>query len=112
MPLTTTKIGAIGENLLINAVQNVPRGGSVTVRTVSAPDVAGFEVIDDGPGIPAELLEKIFTPFFTRRPGGTGLGLALVQRIVQAHHGSISVRSEPGRGTTFRVELPTGSAAG
>jgi signal transduction histidine kinase len=63
-------------------------------------------VTDDGPGIPADLQERIFTPFFSAREGGTGLGLALVQRMVQAHRGTVTVRSEVGHGTTFRVELP------
>jgi len=58
------------------------------------------------PGIPPDIRERIFTPFFTLRPGGTGLGLTLVQRVVQAHQGTVTVESAVGRGTTFRVELP------
>jgi len=71
----------------------------------------GFEVEDDGPGIPPDLRERIFTPFFSRREGGTGLGLALVRRMVQAHQGIVTVESEVGRGTTFRVELPAARRA-
>jgi len=100
------QIYQVALNLVVNALQNVPRGGSVTVRTISAGDRVGFEVSDDGPGIPRELHDRIFAPFFTRRPGGTGLGLALVQRIVQNHRGSVVVDSDVGRGATFRVELP------
>ena len=94
-------------NLMVNALQILPPGGEITVRTLPARNGrVGFEVSDNGPGITPELRERIFAPFFTLREGGTGLGLALVQRIVQTHQGTVSVESEPGRGTTFRVELP------
>jgi signal transduction histidine kinase len=101
------QIYQVALNLLVNAVQILPAGGHVAVRTVVAgSDRVGFEVSDDGPGIPPELRERIFTPFFSAREGGTGLGLALVQRMVQAHQGTVTVDSEVGRGTTFRVLLP------
>lgn len=100
------QIYQVALNLLMNALQNVPRGGTVAVRTIAHDGRVGFEVADDGPGIPRDIQESIFTPFFTRRPGGTGLGLALVQRIVATHHGSVSVASDVGHGATFRVELP------
>jgi signal transduction histidine kinase len=101
------QIYQVALNLLVNALQAVPEGGTIIARTVSGGDGrVGFEVSDNGPGIPEDIRERIFTPFFTRREGGTGLGLALVQRIVQSHNGTVSVESQPGRGTTFRVELP------
>jgi len=94
-------------NLIVNALQILPAGGEITVRTLPPHNGrVSFEVSDNGPGIAPELQERIFAPFFTMREGGTGLGLALVQRIVQAHQGTVSVDSELGRGTTFRVELP------
>jgi signal transduction histidine kinase len=94
-------------NLIVNALQILPAGGEITVRTLPPHNGrVSFEVSDNGPGIAPELRERIFAPFFTMREGGTGLGLALVQRIVQAHQGTVSVDSELGRGTTFRVELP------
>lgn len=94
-------------NLLVNALHVVPRGGRIEVRTFGpAHGRVGFEVVDDGPGVPAELREAIFTPFFTRREGGTGLGLAFVERVVIAHRGRVSVESPPGGGAAFRVELP------
>lgn len=104
------QIYQVALNLVMNALQNVPRGGTVDVRTIAHDGRVGFEVADDGPGIPRDIRESIFTPFFTRRPGGTGLGLALVQRIVATHHGSVSVASEVGRGATFRIELPAAEA--
>jgi two-component system sensor histidine kinase HydH len=106
------QIYQVALNLVVNAIQVLPPGGGLTVRTLPRWDGwVGFEVSDDGPGIPIELQERIFTPFFSTRPGGTGLGLALVQRMVQAHHGMVAVQSEPGRGTTFRVTLPVAGQA-
>jgi signal transduction histidine kinase len=70
-----------------------------------------FEVSDDGPGIPPAVRPHIFTPFFTKRQGGTGLGLAVVERIVRAHHGTVTFETALERGTTFRVELPAAEAA-
>ncbi len=94
-------------NLIVNALQILPPGGAITVRVIPARDGrVGFEVSDDGPGIAEGDRERIFTPFFTMREGGTGLGLALVQRFVQANKGTIVVTSIPGNGATFRVELP------
>jgi signal transduction histidine kinase len=79
----------------------------LTVRGVRpADDRVGFEVSDTGAGIGSEIRGQIFTPFFTMREGGTGLGLALVERVVQAHGGTVTVASEVGKGTTFRVDLP------
>lgn len=101
------QIYQVALNLLVNALQILPRGGEITVRTLSTNNGrVAFEVSDNGPGIPAEIQDRIFTPFFTMREGGTGLGLALVQRVVRAHKGDVSVHSVVGRGTTFRVELP------
>ncbi len=93
-------------NLLVNALQGAPRGSTIQVRTFSRPGIAGFEVRDEGPGLPAELHEKIFEPFYTARRGGMGLGLAIVRRIVHAHRGTIQILSNSGSGATFRVELP------
>lgn len=94
-------------NLLVNALQILPRGSELLVRTLPGGDGrVAFEISDNGPGIAAEFRDKVFTPFFTMREGGTGLGLALVQRVVQTHQGTVSVVSEVGQGTTFRVELP------
>jgi len=94
-------------NLLVNAVQILPDSGSIEISILPARDgYAGFEVRDDGPGMTEEVRTRVFEPFFTRRKGGTGLGLTLVQRVIQEHRGHILVESELGRGTVFRVNLP------
>jgi signal transduction histidine kinase len=94
-------------NLVVNAIEVLPAGGTVTVAIDGDGNgVAGFEVRDDGPGIPGELRERIFQPFFTQREGGTGLGLTFVQRVVHEHKGRVSVDSDLGRGSIFRVLLP------
>ena len=70
-----------------------------------------LRVADNGPGIPAELRDRLFQPFVTGRVGGTGLGLAIVQRAVQAHRGFVLVDSEPGAGTVFTILFPSKAAA-
>jgi len=104
-------------NLVLNAVQAGGPRAQVRVRTGRAvhselPGGAGIEnpvslrVIDNGPGIPAELQDRLFVPFATGRVGGTGLGLAIVQRAVEAHRGLVLVDSEAGKGTTFTIFFP------
>lgn len=97
-------------NLVMNAAEAMPKGGAVRVRTShdAEGDALVLEVSDSGAGIAPEHLQRIFEPFFTTKEAGkgVGLGLAVVYGIVDAHRGSVDVRSEPGRGTTFRVTLP------
>lgn len=94
-------------NLLVNGLQALAPGGSVWLRTLAeSSGTVGFAVEDDGPGLPSALRDRIFRPFVTGREDGTGLGLAFVERVVRAHRGAISVRSEPGRGAIFEVRLP------
>jgi signal transduction histidine kinase len=94
-------------NLLVNAVQILPPGGTVVLALLPPRGGrVGFEVRDDGPGMTDDVRQRIFEPFFTRRDGGSGLGLTFVQRVVQEHRGVIAVESTVGRGTVFRVELP------
>nr|WP_249226326.1 two-component system sensor histidine kinase AtoS [Entomohabitans teleogrylli] len=97
-------------NILINAVQSISARGSISIRSWQYDDDRqAVQIADDGCGIPAELQHKIFEPFFTTRASGTGLGLALSQRIISAHQGDILLSSEPGRGTTFTIILPVRS---
>lgn len=96
-------------NLLVNAMQILPHGGRIEVRLLAPADgQAGFEVRDDGPGMSEDVRARIFEPYFTRREGGTGLGLTFVQRVVQEHRGRVTVDSAPGLGTAFRIWLPLG----
>ncbi len=93
-------------NLFINAQQAIDRGGELMVRTTESGPNARIVVSDTGPGIPPDKLPRLFQPFFSSRPDGTGLGLATAKRIVEAHGGKITVASEPGKGTAFTIELP------
>jgi two-component system sensor histidine kinase HydH len=96
-------------NLFLNAMEAMGSQGILKVTTEPAPgsNEISVTVHDTGPGISPELKTKIFEPFFTTKSGGTGLGLAITRRIIEEHHGSITVRSEPGFGTAFLVRLPT-----
>jgi two-component system sensor histidine kinase PilS (NtrC family) len=108
-------------NLALNAVQATPGGGQVTVEAAplpveQLPDASLFEhgavavrVTDDGPGIPEEIRERLFDPFTTTKPGGSGLGLSVVHRAVEAHRGLVLVDSAA-HGTQFTVLLPRAAA--
>jgi two-component system nitrogen regulation sensor histidine kinase GlnL len=107
-------------NLLTNAFEAMSGKGNVTINArqlaaeeevtvgsdVHAVPMVQVEVLDDGPGVPADVMEKMFSPFFTTKPQGTGLGLAIVRKIVDAHDGRIDVSARPDGGTRFRVTLP------
>lgn len=100
-------------NLVSNGIQYTPAGGRVTVSGWTEGDKAALQVTDTGIGIPRADLPRIFERFYrvdkarSRATGATGLGLAIVKHIVDAHRGKVSVESEPGRGSSFTVELPT-----
>jgi signal transduction histidine kinase len=101
-------------NLVNNAMQAMPRGGKVTVRAgVEAQDdrsIGRIDVCDEGIGISPGDAPRIFEPFFTTKATGSGLGLAVVRRIVEAHRGEIEMRSEEGKGTAFILRLPLSAA--
>jgi two-component system, NtrC family, sensor kinase len=103
-------------NLLINAIQAVEPGATITIRTRSLPQTGQvqLEVADDGPGIPEAIRGKIFDPFFTTKPQGvgTGLGLWITYNIVEEHRGRIDLATGPGQGTIFTVTLPVGKPEG
>ncbi|PJB32559.1 MAG: hypothetical protein CO109_03895, partial [Deltaproteobacteria bacterium CG_4_9_14_3_um_filter_65_9] len=100
-------------NLVGNAVDAMPSGGTLTVSARSRPDGRISVVVEDtGTGIPAEERERIFEPYFTTKTSGLGLGLFLTKKIVDAHGGEIFVDSTPGKGTRIEVALPSGPHAG
>jgi signal transduction histidine kinase/ActR/RegA family two-component response regulator len=108
------QIGQVLHNILLNARQAMPEGGAVEVRAenvgpMDSPDPdprVRIAIRDHGCGIPADMLPRIFDPYFTTKAGGTGLGLATADAIVRKHGGHISVESKPGEGTAFTIELP------
>ncbi len=105
-PLDAELLERVFYNLVLNAAQASPPGGTVTVKTRAASGTAEVVVIDRGSGIDPKNLDSIFNPFFTTKPSGVGLGLAIVAKIVDEHGGKIAVESEPGNGSVFRVLLP------
>lgn len=100
------QFGQVLSNLFINAIQAMPEGGSLTVSTWSEPDGIHVSVRDTGKGIPKSKLDRVFDPFYTTKTRGTGLGLPICRRVVEAHHGTISVNSRSGHGAEFIIELP------
>ena len=104
-------LGQVVLNLLVNAAQAVPEAGPgehrVVLATYRNPEGhAVLEVSDTGPGMTRELASKIFEPFFTTKPEGTGLGLSVSRRVVEAFGGDLTVETQPGQGSTFRMRLP------
>jgi signal transduction histidine kinase len=84
----------------------MPNGGVIILRTRERADSIRIEIADSGTGLTPEECSRIFTPYYTSKQHGTGLGLAIVQSVISDHRGSISVESEPGHGTTFKIDLP------
>ena len=100
------QLGRALQNLALNAIDAMPEGGTLRIRTARRDGTVELEISDTGQGLSREECERLFTPYYTTKQHGTGLGLAIVQSVVADHKGKISVESEPGRGTTFRIELP------
>ncbi len=99
-------------NILQNACQAMPVGGTVTISTArEGRELIRVSIADEGMGIPAENLEKIFKLYFTTKPDGNGIGLSIVYRIIQMHDGTIEARSENRQGTTMVVRLPVRQGA-
>jgi signal transduction histidine kinase len=112
LPEITIDAGQMNQvlvNLVVNAIQAMPEGGTLTVRTRLAEDRICLTVEDTGIGMSEELTNQVFLPFFTTKDvhEGTGLGLAVVHGIVTAHRGEIAVETEKGKGTKFLIYLPS-----
>ena len=103
-----SQLNQVFMNLLLNAAQAIDNHGTITIRTGATDDSVWVEISDTGRGIPLADQKRIFDPFFTTKPvgQGTGLGLSLAYSIIQKHHGKLEVHSEPGQGSTFRIEIP------
>jgi len=107
------KLLQVFTNLITNACQAMPDGGSLTITIISpAEDRVSVSVSDTGPGISEENMKRLFEPLFSTKAKGIGLGLVVTKAIIEAHQGSIDVRSESGKGTTFTVTLPVGIKGG
>jgi signal transduction histidine kinase len=99
-------------NLVLNAVDAMPRGGDVVVTSYERHGGLELEIADSGPGLPENDLPRLFDPFFTTKPTGTGLGLSIVHRIVEAHGGRLTAMNCPEGGAAFTIELPPRRAMG
>jgi two-component system NtrC family sensor kinase len=102
------KLQQVFINIILNAIQAMPKGGNLTIQTSSGDDQVNIEVKDTGYGISPENIGKLFTPFYTTKEEvkGVGLGLAVAYGIIKRHHGTIEVQSEEGKGTIFTIKLP------
>jgi two-component system, NtrC family, sensor histidine kinase HydH len=107
-----TQIKQVFLNILLNAMQAMPSGGRIEVRMHAGDAYITTEIHDHGEGMPATVRAQLFTPFFTTKPRGVGLGLSISQRIIEGHRGAIRVTSQPGAGTTVRIELPRAGEKG
>jgi PAS domain S-box-containing protein len=93
-------------NIINNAIQSMPEGGTITISTAQRGQNIVVRIEDTGPGIPGDIMNKLFVPFFTTRKTGSGLGLAVTKRVIDNHGGDIEVMSEVGKGTIFDVSIP------
>jgi len=107
VPVDSAQLRRVLMNIIRNAMESMDGGGRLKIWTKKSKQVATLGIQDTGAGIPAEMVDNIFNPFFTTKDFGTGLGLAISQQIVQEHKGRIYCESEVGQGTTFMIELPT-----
>lgn len=98
-------------NLLLNAQQAMPQGGSLTIQAEARDGHVRLNLIDTGVGMTPDVAANVFRPFFTTRPGGSGLGLPTTRKIVEAHGGTIDVESAPDHGTKFTITLPIAPSA-
>lgn len=108
VPADPEQMTRVLRNLVLNAIDAMPQGGTLTVRTMSLGGGVRLEVADTGQGLTPEECDRLFTPYYTTKTHGTGLGLAIVQSVVSDHNGHIAVESQPGKGAKFRIDLGGG----
>ena len=101
-----SKLRQVFQNIVLNAVSAVEKDGEISLTTRAGQNGVTVTIADDGPGIPEEIIENVFDPLFTTKPEGTGLGLSICLNVLQKLGGNISVKSEPGKGASFVIELP------
>jgi signal transduction histidine kinase len=107
--LDQDKVVRVFYNIASNARDAMPQGGKLTVRTEAADGFVKVEFVDTGSGMPEEVKKKIFEPFMTYgKKHGTGLGMAIVKKVIDDHKGKIEIDSEMGKGTTIRMLFPVG----
>ena len=107
IPADALQLSRALRNLILNAMDAMPEGGRLRIRTQRLEDGARIEVEDSGQGLTEEECARLFTPYYSTKRHGTGLGLAIVQSVVADHHGKISVSGRPGHGATFTIDLPS-----
>lgn len=112
IPLDADHFRQVLINIIRNAIDAMPAGGTLTLQSRVEGGEILVEVIDTGHGVPPDVLPRIFDGFFSTRPGGTGIGLAISRRIVENHGGSIDCESTPGRGSRFIIRLPVPDSGG
>ncbi|MGA2253098.1 MAG: ATP-binding protein [Thermoguttaceae bacterium] len=99
-------------NLVLNALDVMPQGGTLTVSATASPQGTELHIADSGPGLPEDVLPRVFEPFFTTKQAGTGLGLAIVSRIAEAHGGTVTAANCPRGGAVFSLRFPFHQSAG
>ena len=102
------KLKQVTINLVVNALEAMKQGGTLTVRVRPEGERVVMIIEDSGPGIASELLPNVFDPFFTTKEAGTGLGLSIVRKIIDQHGGDIDIESERGQGARIVVSIPSG----
>jgi signal transduction histidine kinase len=100
------KVKRVFINVMNNAIDAMPNGGLLVLQTKATDHIVEFMVIDSGVGMSKEVMDRIFTPLYTTKARGMGFGLSICKRIVEAHGGRITVKSTPGKGTSFIISLP------
>jgi len=105
--LDPEQLGQVFLNILVNAVDHAPEGSDIVMHSGALPNGAWrLRLTNAGPAIPPDVLSRVFEIFYSTKPGGTGIGLALCQRIIEEHHGTITLESTPEAGTTLVLTLP------